>query len=101
VIKEAIGWSVKKQGTQPIEEYPIEVEVVGYFVRQSYDTTNMAGPWKLIEDMLVEMRILEGDRRKYVRDVLLRGPEQSQRNYDYVECYLIEGSGRFQYVVVE
>lgn len=95
VIKDSIGWAIKEQRIRPVMDYPIAVEVVGYFVRRTYDTTNMAGPWKLIEDELVEMGILIGDSRQYVGPVLLQTPQDSPVNYDFVECYLIEGGGGF------
>lgn len=86
---------VKFQKIQPIRAYPIDVEIQGFFRNVGYDTTNLAGPWKIIEDVLVQGRILVGDQSKFVRQLLYHAAGKSNLKYDYVQIKLIEHSPGF------
>jgi Holliday junction resolvase RusA-like endonuclease len=64
-----IGWLVKEQGINPVQSYPVRVEVECYFGNKErrFDWDNLSPTPKLIQDALVHAGILQNDSAHFVK----------------------------------
>ena len=83
----AVKHALQESKTDKVVEYPVQMKFTFKLTGRLFDVSNCASMVKMIEDGLVQNKILEDDTNKYVNGICVF-VERSQDKKNWVEIIL-------------